>query len=84
MIPRLKITNDNRFVLNSFDMIYLILSYVDFFLEYIFFYTSMFSDEDVSREFGNNNTESRGIYGLLNIFPPYFLNLIQDFYHLKE
>ena len=44
----------------------------------------MFSDEDVSREFGNNNTESRGIYGLLNIFPPYFLNLIQDFYHLKE
>ena len=53
-------------------------------LEYIFFYTSMYSDEDVSREFGNNNTESRGIYGLLNIFPPYFSNLIQDFYHLKE
>ena len=41
-------------------------------VEYIFFYTTMYSDEDVSREFGNNNTESRGIYGLLNIFPSYF------------
>ena len=54
MIPRLKVTNNNRFVLNSFDMMYLLLAYVDFFLEYIFFYTSMCSDEDVSQEFGNN------------------------------
>ena len=58
MIPRLKVTNNNRFVLNSFDMMYLLLAYVDLFLEYIFFYTSMCSDEDVSQEFGNNKTWS--------------------------
>ena len=39
-------------------MMYLLLAYVDFFLEYIFFYTSMCSDEDVSQEFGNNKTWS--------------------------
>ena len=33
----------------------------------------MFSDEDVSREFGNNKTWSGA-----------FMDLIQDFYHLKE
>ena len=31
MMPWLKATNDNRFVLNSFDRLYLLLAYVDFF-----------------------------------------------------
>ena len=31
MIPWLKAKNDNRFVLNSFDTLDLLLAYVDFF-----------------------------------------------------
>ena len=31
MMPWLKATNDNRFVLNSFDRLYLLLAYVDVF-----------------------------------------------------
>ena len=81
MIPRLKATNDNRFVSNSFDMPYLLLA---LFFSMHLFHTPTCSNENVSREFGYNKTYSERIHGLPNIFPPYFLNFIQDSYNLKE
>ena len=48
-------------------MLCLLSAYVDFFLDYIFFYTPTCSDENVLREFGNSKTWSESIHGPFNL-----------------
>ena len=81
MIQRLKAKNDSRFVSNPFDMLYLSLAYlfffiihlfIIFFIFFIFFYTPTCSDENVLRNFGNNKAQSESIHGFLILFPHFF------------
>ena len=55
-------------------MLYLLLA---LFFSIDLFHTPTCSNENVSREFGNNKTYSENIHGLPNIFPPYFLILFK-------